>query len=68
MGTLDCGCRQCLRERDEHVMAFGVKWPIEITMMIVCQNCGNKRCPHALDHRHACTESNDVGQSGGAFV
>lgn len=49
-------------------MGGGVKWPIELTMMILCQNCGNKRCPHALDHRQACTGSNDIGQSGGAFA
>jgi hypothetical protein len=27
--------------------------------MIVCSVCGNKRCPHANDHRHACTGSNE---------
>jgi Holliday junction resolvase RusA-like endonuclease len=32
--------------------------------MIVCALCGNKRCPHAEDHRFACTNSNDSGQVG----
>lgn len=32
--------------------------------MIVCPRCGNKRCPKAVDHTHACTNSNDVGQVG----
>ena len=31
--------------------------------MIVCPNCGNKRCPKATDHRHKCTRSNAVGQT-----
>jgi hypothetical protein len=32
--------------------------------MIVCKDCGNKRCPQALDHRYKCSKSNDVGQVG----
>jgi hypothetical protein len=28
--------------------------------MIVCPNCGNKRCPQAGDHRHLCSGSNDA--------
>jgi hypothetical protein len=32
--------------------------------MIVCPNCGNKRCPHALNHAYRCTRSNDLGQVG----
>lgn len=22
--------------------------------MVVCLNCGSKRCPHAVDHRNPC--------------
>ncbi len=52
----ECKCRQCRRDRKEE----GVPgWPIELTQMIVCQICGNKRCPHATDHRNACTGSNE---------
>ena len=29
---------------------------------VVCPECGNKRCPHANDHRNACTGSNEPGQ------
>lgn len=36
--------------------------------MIVCATCGNKRCPHANDHRNACTGSNDPGQAGSAYA
>ena len=32
--------------------------------MILCKDCGNKRCPQALDHRYKCSRSNDVGQVG----
>lgn len=34
---------------------------------VVCPDCGNKRCPHANDHRNACTESNEPGQEGSAY-
>lgn len=33
---------------------------------VVCPECGNKRCPHANDHRNACTGSNEPGQEGSA--
>lgn len=32
--------------------------------MITCGRCGNKRCPKAVDHTHACTNSNEPGQVG----
>ena len=35
--------------------------------MIVCELCGNKRCPHATDHNLACTNSNDPGQPGSRY-
>jgi len=34
------------------------------TYMIVCPDCGNKRCPQAMNHKYKCTSSNDVGQVG----
>lgn len=34
---------------------------------VVCPECGNKRCPHANDHRKACTGSNEPGQEGSAY-
>ncbi|WP_368932899.1 hypothetical protein [Citrobacter sp. RHB21-C01] len=34
---------------------------------VVCPKCGNKRCPHANDHRNACTGSNEPGQEGSAY-
>lgn len=34
---------------------------------VVCPECGNKRCPHANDHRNACTGSNAPGQQGSEY-
>ena len=50
-----CWCRTCR--------------PITVTDMrfVVCPECGNKRCPHANDHRNACTGSNEPGQEGSAY-
>ncbi|HHI0407256.1 TPA: hypothetical protein ACP4PI_000305 [Escherichia coli] len=50
-----CWCRTCR--------------PVTISDMrfVVCPECGNKRCPHAADHRHACTRSNEPGQEGSAY-
>jgi hypothetical protein len=36
--------------------------------MILCAICGNKRCPHATDHRNACTNSNATGQVGSSYA
>ena len=35
--------------------------------MIVCSDCGNKRCPRASDHRLACSGSNEPGQPGSIY-
>lgn len=32
--------------------------------MILCEICGNKRCPHATNVRFKCTHSNEPGQTG----
>lgn len=66
-----CPCRLCVRDRDQRGegvdLGLGVRIPTEMTRMILCPTCGNKRCPHANDHRLACTGSNDVGQPGSAY-
>ena len=36
--------------------------------MILCPECGNKRCPHATDHRLDCTGSNESGQPGSIYA
>lgn len=35
--------------------------------MIVCVDCGNKRCPKATDHHNACTGSNEPEQAGSVY-
>lgn len=37
------------------------------SQMIVCPDCGNKRCPKSTDHRLGCTKSNDPGQLGSRY-
>lgn len=51
----DCGCHHCRRHDWQNPWA---------TVMVVCSICGNKRCPHASDHRLSCTGSNEPGQPG----
>jgi hypothetical protein len=59
----NCGrCYNCLKGKvDED------GFPVVITRMIVCNICGNKRCPHATDHNLACTKSNKAGQPGSRY-
>ncbi|HFQ8316310.1 hypothetical protein ABK733_18395 [Citrobacter freundii] len=53
--TPDCWCRTCR--------------PVTMSDMrfVVCPDCGNKRCPHANDHRNVCAGSNEPGQIGSAY-
>ena len=54
-----CQCQTCRR--------FSPMDPKSIRM-ILCAICGNKRCPHATDHRNACTNSNEPGQPGSSYA
>ena len=38
-----------------------------LSQMVVCPNCGNKRCPKATDHTLECTNSNEPGQKGSRY-
>ena len=40
---------------------------LNATYFIVCQVCGNKRCPKATDHRNQCSGSNAPGQLGSLY-
>lgn len=62
-----CGCYRCLTESGETVNMGGWSAPVTATMMVVCGTCGNKRCPHATDHRLMCTGSNEPGQEGSNY-
>lgn len=55
MQRADCWCDACLPIDDER------------RYMIVCPECGNKRCPKASHHANACTHSNEPGQPGSVY-
>lgn len=60
MKVRECSCATC--------------WPSDpfndppSVRMVLCATCGNKRCPHATDHRLACTDSNEPGQPGSSYA
>jgi hypothetical protein len=62
MDAQKCECRECLSGKYEYGL------PVTMTRMVVCTECGNKRCPHANDHRNDCTGSNEPGQAGSAYA
>lgn len=35
--------------------------------MVLCPECGNKRCPRASNHELKCTGSNEPGQEGSFY-
>lgn len=51
-----CGCHKCIEARGQIAIH-----------MVLCRECGNKRCPHASDHELACTRSNESGQAGSIY-
>ncbi|MGY6251845.1 hypothetical protein ACXIVK_00175 [Paraburkholderia caledonica] len=53
--TSECWCETC-----RPIMLMDMR-------MVVCPTCGNKRCPHATDHRNACSGSNEPGQKGSSW-
>ena len=59
-----CICHRCIEENDLREGAF----PLSSTRMILCPECGNKRCPKASDHRLNCTGSNESGQGGSVYA
>lgn len=62
---MSCGCYQCwYDEPKDQDDPFAWLRP----HMFLCEHCGNKRCPHATDHRHNCTGSNESGQPGSSYV
>lgn len=52
---LECWCHHC--------------WPEgrPLDRMILCPECGNKRCPKASHHENKCTGSNESGQPGSVY-
>jgi len=45
---------------------LGLQNPI-VQQMVVCPDCGNKRCPKATHHDLKCSKSNEPGQKGSRY-
>ena len=56
-------CHVCL---EGEVNGQGI--PILAIRMVLCPQCGNKRCPKATDHELKCTGSNQPGQPGSNYI
>lgn len=54
-----CWCQNCCIEETGLYNMF---------RMVVCPQCGNKRCPRASNHLLECTGSNEPGQEGSIYV
>lgn len=61
----NCGCYACIGEQPTRP---GGWITVGMARMIVCDTCGNKRCPHGTDHRNECTGSNEPGQVGSRYI
>lgn len=57
----------CARCEDEYLSQFTDARRI-MRRMLLCPECGNKRCPKATWHEQACTGSNDTGQEGSRYA
>jgi len=63
-----CECHRCIRENNltaSHPFLGDI--PISGVKMILCPDCGNKRCPKASDHTLNCSDSNEPGQLGSVY-
>lgn len=59
MKAAECQCIRCLHDRSDY---------LALARFIVCQKCGNKRCPHSDWHGNECTKSNEPGQPGSRYA
>lgn len=57
----------CARCHADQIRAESLPWWHAHSVMYVCHDCGNKRCPKATFHGNDCTGSNDPGQSGSMY-
>ncbi len=60
MELTKCHCFECASELSDFNTAA-------LTKIYLCPQCGNKRCPHATDHRLVCTNNNESGQLGSRY-
>jgi hypothetical protein len=64
--TVDPTC--CIRCSERADITDPLVMPRQVMVMYACSTCGNKRCPHATDHRLRCTASNEPDQPGSAYA
>ena len=58
---MSCWCYTCLNNPE-----LGFANPV-MSRMVLCPDCGNKRCPKATHHDQKCSKSNDPGQQGSRY-
>ena len=58
---MKCYCYEC----NKNTLVNGI--PYSMTRMIVCPDCGFKRCPKATNHELACTGCNAPDQEGSRY-
>jgi len=60
-------CITCDDQRAKIQTESGDHLSAMMRRMIVCPECGNKRCPKATHHDNPCSGSNDSGQVGSIY-
>lgn len=61
------GCQRCDEDRLARLVKKTGDWTQGFGGMIVCPECGNKRCPKATFHGNECTRSNKPNQPGSSY-
>ena len=56
--NVKCWCNTCCKNETGEYHLF---------RMVLCPDCGNKRCPRATSCELECTGSNEVGQEGSIY-
>ena len=49
-------------------LCFNKSGQLFLDRMILCPECGNKRCPKATHHELPCTNSNEPNQAGSVYT
>ena len=60
-------CFSCDDVRAKRQLEAGDRLSALMRRMIVCPDCGNKRCPKATHHDNECSGSNNFGQPGSIY-
>lgn len=63
-GLTGCACYTCIDVQISKRSTFAERLAYP---MVLCAQCGAKRCPHATHHDNPCTNSNEPGQKGSRY-